>query len=144
MPCGLRYHPYYPCTADTVLDTLVQSAWTTDAAVLPVDNVPAAGRYDLRNRRICGQSLDNGFDGWGGAASITWPGEAASLRLSSPDAARFQVFSPPQGRLFVGEPVQNANAALNAPQEQWPALGLTLLEQGQSRVLHARFDVVPA
>ena len=48
------------------------------------------------------------------------------------------------GGLFVAEPVQNANAALNAPQAEWPALGLTMLEQGQSSVLHARFEVVPA
>lgn len=142
MPCGLGFHPYYPCTAETLLDTVVASAWTVDAAVLPVDNVPATGRYDLRERRVCGQSLDNGFDGWGGEASIVWPGEAASLRLSSPDAGRFQLYSPPTGGVFVAEPVQNANAALNAPQAAWPALGLTLLEQGQSTVLHARFDVV--
>jgi aldose 1-epimerase len=142
MPCGLGFHPYYPCTAETILDTIVESAWTIDAAVLPVDNVPATGRYDLRARRICGQALDNGFDGWSGAASITWPGEEASLRLSSPDAGRFQVYSPPEGALFVAEPVQNANAALNAPQANWPALGLALLNQGQSRSLHARFEVV--
>lgn len=144
MPCGLGFHPYYPCTAETVLDTVVESAWTIDAAVLPVDNVPATGRYDLRARRICGQALDNGFDGWGGAASITWPGERASLRLTSHDAGRFQVYSPAEGELFVAEPVQNANAALNAPQVDWPALGLTLLEQGQCSVLHARFDIVEA
>ncbi len=142
MPCGLGFHPYYPCTAETVLDTAVASAWTIDAAVLPVDNVPATARYELRARRICGQALDNGFDGWDGTASIAWPGEEASLRLSSPDAGRFQVYSPAGGGLFVAEPVQNANAALNAPQADWPTLGLTLLEQGQSRVLHARFDVV--
>ncbi|WP_375399021.1 aldose 1-epimerase [uncultured Sphingomonas sp.] len=141
MPCGLGFHPYYPCTAETVLDTIVASAWTVDAAVLPVDNVPAAGRYDLRARRICGQALDNGFDGWGGTASITWPGEDVSLRLSSPDAARFQVYAPAGGRLFVAEPVQNANAALNAPQADWPTLGITLLDQGQSTVLRARFEV---
>ncbi|MDB5700589.1 MAG: aldose 1-epimerase [Sphingomonadales bacterium] len=142
MPCGLGFHPYYPCTAETMLDTVVESAWTIDAAVLPVDNVPPRGRYDLRARRICGQALDNGFDGWNGAASIIWPGELASLRLSSPDAGRFQVYSPPNGGLFVAEPVQNANAALNAPQSQWPELGLTFLEQGQSSALHARFDVM--
>ncbi len=141
MPCGLGFHPYYPCTADTVLDTIVASAWTIDAAVLPVDNVPATGRYDLRARRICGQALDNGFDGWSGTAAIAWPGEGASLRLSSPDAGRFQVYSPAEGGLFVAEPVQNANAALNAPQENWADLGITLLEQGQSSNLHARFEV---
>ena len=143
MPCGLGFHPYYPCTNTTVLDTVVASAWTIDALVLPVANVPAEGRYDLRARGICGQSLDNGFDGWNGTAAITWPGEPASLRLSSPDAGRFQVYSPPQGGLFVAEPVQQANAALNAPQEEWAALGLTLLEQGQSRALHARFEIIP-
>ena len=142
MPCGLGFHPYYPCDADTVLDTAVASAWTVDAAVLPVANVPATGRYDLGARRICGQGLDNGFDGWSGEAAITWPGEPASLRLTSPDAGRFQVYSPPAGGLFVAEPVQQANAAPNAPQSEWPALGLTMLEQGEAVRLHARFEVV--
>lgn len=44
MPCGLGFHPYYPCTPETILDTVVTSAWTVDAAVLPVDDVPAIGR----------------------------------------------------------------------------------------------------
>lgn len=144
MPCGLGFHPYYPCNGETVLDTAVASAWTIDADVLPVGNVPATGRYDLKARRICGQSLDNGFDGWSGTAAITWPGEAASLRMSSPDAGRFQVYSPAQGGLFVAEPVQNANAALNAPQHEWPALGITLLEQGEIAKVSARFEVIIA
>jgi aldose 1-epimerase len=144
MPCGLGFHPYYSCTAETLLDTQVASAWTIDAAVLPVDKVAATGRYDLRARRICGQGLDNGYDGWCGTASIHWPGEDVSLRLSSPDAGRFQVYSPAGRGLFAAEPVQNANAALNAPQAEWPALGITLLEQGQAAVVHARFDVIPA
>lgn len=142
MPCALGFHPYYPCDADTVLDTDVASAWTIDAAVLPVDNVPAAGRYDLKQRRICGQDLDNGFDGWGGTARISWPGAEAELVLSSPDAGRFQVYSPASGGLFVAEPVQNANAALNQPQDQWPELGVVLLEKGAEHVIHARFEVV--
>jgi aldose 1-epimerase len=144
MPCGLGFHPYYPCDAQTVLDTEVTSVWTIDAAVLPVDNVPATGRYDLRARRICGQGLDNGYDGWSGMASISWPGEEAALRLSSSDAGRFQVYSPAAAGLFVAEPVQQANAALNAPQSTWPSLGITLLEQGQSTTITARFDVVTA
>ena len=142
MPCGLGFHPYYPCTADTVLDTEVASVWTIDHDVLPVENVPATGRYDLRQRQICGQGLDNGFDGWSGSATITWPGESASIRLSSPDAGRFQVYSPAAGGLFVAEPVQNANAALNGPQELWPALGIKLLEQGDTSVIEARFEVI--
>ena len=144
MPCALGLHPYYPCDADTVLDTMVTHAWTIDEAVLPVARVQAEGRYDLRSRRICGQALDNGFDGWSGSARITWPGRNAALVLSSRDADRFQVYSPTTGGLFVAEPVQNANAALNAPQEQWPDLGITLLASGAERRLSVRFEVVPA
>lgn len=144
MPCGLGLHPYYPCDADTVLDTVVARAWTVDALVLPVADVPATGRYDLRARRICGQDLDNGFDGWNGRASIVWPGRGASLSLSSGDAPRFQVYSPPTGGVFVAEPVQNANAALNRPQASWPDAGLAMLRRGDKRVLRARFEVVRA
>lgn len=141
MPCGLGFHPYYPCDVGTLLDTVVAAAWTIDAAVLPVERVPPTGRYDLVRRRICGQSLDNGFDGWSGHASIDWPGQPAGLVLSSPDAGRFQVYSPAAGGLFVAEPVQHANAALNAPQADWPELGIVMLAKGQERVLTARFDV---
>ena len=139
MPCGLGLHPYYPCTKDTVLDTGVSSAWTVDADVLPVAEVPATGRYGLRNRPICGQDLDNGFAGWDGAARIIWPERALSLQLASADAAYFQVYAPAQGGFFAAEPVQNANAALNAPQDQWSQLGIRMLAQGESRRLLARF-----
>jgi aldose 1-epimerase len=144
MPCGLGFHPYYPCDADTLLDTQVTAAWTVDEAVLPVERVPATGRYDLVQRRICGQGLDNGYDGWSGSATIIWPAKSAALRLSSSDAGRFQVYSPASGGVFVAEPVQNANAALNAPQAQWPDLGLALLAEGEEHRLHARFDVLVA
>jgi aldose 1-epimerase len=142
MPCGLGLHPYYPCDAATRLDTQVDCAWTVDEHVLPVARVPATGAYDLRERAICGQGLDNGFGGWGGSATIDWPGAAAGLRLSSPDARYFQVFSPGTGGLFVAEPVQHANAALNAPQDGWHDLGIHLLAQGEQRELRVRFDVM--
>lgn len=142
MPCGLGFHPYYPCDAQTVLDTTVERAWTVDDLVLPVESVPATGRYDLRERRICGQSLDNGFEGWGGEATIRWAGEAFALRLSSSQAGFFQVYSPPTGGFFAAEPVQNANAALNAPQAGWPDLGISLLSTGEKAELAVRFDVI--
>jgi len=141
MPCGLGLHPYYPCDAQTLLDTSVSSAWTIDEAVLPVACVAATGRYSLRNRLICGQRLDNGFDGWTSPARITWPGRVMALALASGDASRFQVYSPGEGGFFVAEPVQNANCALNAPQAEWKNLGIELLAEGESRRLLARFSV---
>ena len=142
MPCGLGLHPFFPCGAETEIDTVVTHAWTIDAQVLPVARVAAEGRYGLRRRRICCQGLDNGFDGWDGAAVIRWPERSLSLRMTSPDADRFQVWSPASGGVFVAEPVHNANAALNLPQADWAAAGLRLLAQGEEAVLRARFAVV--
>lgn len=142
MPCGLGLHPYFPCTRETILDTEVASVWTVDADVLPVDFLPATGRYGLQNRLIGGQDLDNGFGGWGGTARIRWPGQPVALDMSSTDAPYFQVYSPVGGGFFAAEPVQHANAALNAPQDQWRQQGIVMLTQGETRRLTTRFTVV--
>jgi aldose 1-epimerase len=109
--------------------------------VLPVDKVPAEGRYDLRDRLVCAQALDNGFGGWGGEALMSdtdWPFD---VRLSSPDAHFFQLYSPAGGGVFVAEPVTHANAALNAPEGDWPELGMRVLDPGEAMSLTMRLDV---
>jgi aldose 1-epimerase len=143
MPCGLGLHPYFPCGADTRLDTKVEVAWTVDEHVLPVEKVPAEGRYGLRDRRICGQDLDNGFGGWSGEARMGDPDWPYELRLSSPEAKFFQVYSPPTGGIFVAEPVTHANAALNAPESEWPKLGMRVLAPDEEMSLDMRLDVIP-
>jgi aldose 1-epimerase len=141
MPCGLGQHPYFPCGAETRIDTRVTDVWTIDEHVLPVDKVPAEGRFDLRDRLVCGQGLDHGFGGWGGAATMSDPSWPYELRLSSPNARFFQLYSPETGGIFVAEPVSHANAALNAPEDQWPELGMQVLEPGQEMSLDMRLDV---
>jgi aldose 1-epimerase len=143
MPCGLGQHPYFPCGSQTELDTEVETAWTIDEHVLPVAEVPAEGQFDLRDRRVCGQNLDHGFGGWRGNAVMTDPAWPYVLRLSSPDASFFQLYSPPEGSIFVAEPVTHANAALNAPEEEWPRLGMRVLEPGETMTLDMRLDVDP-
>jgi len=143
MPCGLGQHPYFPCGPATRLDTRVTHAWTIDDKVLPVDKVPAERRYDLRNRLVCGQDLDNGFGGWGGEARMSDPDWPYEVRLSSPDARFFQLYSPETGGIFVAEPVTHANAALNAPEEQWPEFGMRVLDPGEEMSLTMRLDVIP-
>jgi aldose 1-epimerase len=143
MPCGLGVHPYFPCGPETRIDTRVECAWTVDKQVLPVAKVPAEGRYDLKNRLACGQDLDNGFGGWGGEARMAdsdWPYE---LRLSSPEAKFFQLYSPPSGGIFVAEPVTHANCALNHPEREWPKLGMRVLEPGEAMSLDVRLEVIP-
>jgi aldose 1-epimerase len=142
MPCGLGFHPYFPCGPETHIDTCVTHAWTIDEHVLPVEKVPAEGRYDLRNRLVCGQDLDNGFAGWGGSARMTDPDWPYDIEMSSPEAKFFQLYSPPSGDVFVAEPVTHANAALNAPEEQWPQLGMRVLEAGEEMRLDMRLEVI--
>jgi aldose 1-epimerase len=143
MPCGLGQHPYMPCTPETRLDTGVESVWTIDEKVLPVEKVPAQGRYDLRDRRICGQDLDNGFGGWDGLARIETPGLPFRVEIGSSDARFFQVYSPAGGGFFVAEPVGHANAALNEPEEAWAELGISVLEPGETMRLAIRIEVIP-
>ena len=142
MPCGLGQHPYFPCGSGTRIDTQVASAWTIDEKVLPVEKVPAEGRYNLRDRAVCGQNLDNGFGGWGGEARMSDPDWPYALRLTSPEARFFQVYSPPHGGIFVAEPVTHANAALNHPESEWPELGMRVLEPGGAMSLDMRLDVI--
>jgi aldose 1-epimerase len=142
MPCGLGHHPYFPCTAQTRIDTEVGCAWTIDEKVLPVERVKAEGRYNLRDRLVCGQGLDNGFGGWNGLARIETPGLPFRIELSSPDAHFFQIYSPASGGFFVAEPVGHANAALNEPEESWPELGLKVLAPGETMSLTMRIDVI--
>ena len=141
MPCGLGFHPYYPCTPETVLETEVDDVWTVDEEVMPVERRPATGRYDLSDRRVCGQSLDNGFGGWGGKARLATPGVPFDTGLWSPDAGYFQLYSPPQGGFIVAEPVSHANAALNEPEEDWARLGIRILAPGEEMALHARIGL---
>jgi aldose 1-epimerase len=143
MPCGLGQHPYFNCGPLTQMDTKVTHAWEIDENVLPTAKVPAEGRFDLHDRGVCGQGLDHGFDGWGGEARMSDPGWPAELVMSSPGARFFQLYSPSEGGLFVAEPVTHANAALNAPEEQWPKLGMRVLEPGEEMTLTMRLDVRP-
>ena len=125
----------------TRIDTQVTHAWTIDEHVLPVAKVPASGRFDLRDRAVCGQGLDHGFGGWGGSARMTDPAWPFDLELSSPTARFFQLYSPASGGIFVAEPVTHANAALNAPEAEWAELGLRVLEPGEAMSLDMRLEV---
>ena len=139
MPCALAFHPYFDCDEATRLSTGVTDVWTIDDDVLPVERIPATGRYDPSNGPVCGRGLDNGFEGWSGEALIDW-GRGARVRMTAP-APRFQLYAPTSGGMFVAEPVENANCALNAPQDQWESLGIALLAEGEERNLSVRFEI---
>jgi aldose 1-epimerase len=141
MPCGLGVHPYFNCGAGTRIRTGVEHVWTVDEDVLPVDRVPAAGRYAIADAPVCGRGLDNGYGGWGGSALFTDPNWPFEIELSSPHVSFFQLYSPPEGGIFVAEPVTHANDALSEPESKWADLGIRVLEPGESMELTVRLDV---
>jgi len=91
---------------------------------------------------VCGQELDNGWGGWGGSARMTDPGWPYHLEMSSPTARFFQLYSPASGGIFVAEPVSHANAALNAPEDEWPELGMQVIDPGEEMSLDMRLEVI--
>ena len=70
-------------------------------------------------------------------------GDARLVRMASPDASFFQLYSPRAGGLVVAEPVSHANAALNAPEADWPSLGLRILAPGETMELSMRVRLIP-
>ena len=131
MPCGLGFHPYFPCDRSTIIHTHVETVWEVDDKVLPTGMAAATGRYALDGQPACARDLDNGYGGWGGEMRLT-EGDGAVARMTSPDAGFFQIYSPPSGGLLAAEPVSHANAALNEPEERWAELGLRVLGPGES------------
>lgn len=142
MPCGLGQHPYFHCSRETRIATEVTDVWTIDANVLPVEKIAATGDFDLSDRTVCGLGLDHGFAGWGGIARVSDPAWPFAIAMHSPDARFFQLYSPPSGGIFVAEPVTHANAALNQPEDKWAALGLKVLDPGQSMALTMHIDII--
>lgn len=143
MPCGLGIHPYFNCGSGTRIRTRVEHVWTVDEQVLPIDRLAAVGRYAIADAPVCGRGLDNGFDGWSGSALFSDPAWPFDIELTSPGVRYFQLYSPAQGGIFVAEPVTHANDALSAPQAEWAALGIRILEPGETMQLSARIAVRP-
>ena len=141
MPCGLGFHPYFPCSSATRIRTQVREVWTVDENVLPVARMPAVGRYAIADDPVCGRDLDNGYGGWSGRTMLTDPNWPYELHLTSASARFFQLYSPATGGLFVAEPVTHANAALNEPEEDWAALGIRLLEPHETMSVDARIEL---
>jgi aldose 1-epimerase len=141
MPCGLGLHPGFTCSAGTRIQTSAEEVLAVDESCLPVERLPATGRYDISDNPICSRDLNNGYCGWSGRAIFTdadWPFE---LELSSPDARFLQIYSPAGAGSFDAEPVSHANAALNEPEEDWPALGIQLLEPQEEASFEMRLEV---
>lgn len=115
VPVGLGFHPYFPRTDVTRLQTTVAASWGADEAVMPTQRLPANAFGDWADGApVAGSCLiDNAFDGWTGRALIDQG--AYRLALTSPEARFFHLYIPPQYPYFCAEPVTQLPNAINRP-----------------------------
>lgn len=143
MPCGLGLHPYFPVTENSLLDVKLAAVWLVDEEILPTYKAALDAHTDPSSGPIMGRGLDNGYEGWDGSARILDPQWPFDLEMEAQGAEYFQIYAPENLPILVAEPVSHANAALNAPQNSWPALGVKLLAQGEAHMLGWRLHVRP-
>lgn len=111
VPAGLGLHPFFVRDADSELHCKTEAVWRTDAEVLPIARIVVPPAYDFsRARNVNEVTLDNGFDGWNGRATVRWPSRKLRLVLEASAIFRHVVIYVPPGKpYFCVEPVSHAN-----------------------------------
>ena len=129
MPCGLGIHPYFPRSADMIVQAEVTGRWALDEEAMAQTFVP--GTTALNDGYLLPEAaaLDEVFGGWKGRATLTWPQADRSLHLSASDGpSNLVVYGPAQSNFVCVEPFTNTPNGFNLPYE--PGRGI--------------YDVVPA
>jgi aldose 1-epimerase len=139
MPAGLGLHPYFPKPPGTTLKTVVQHIWEIDASVIPETRTPVRPEHDFTVAKDLGSvNLDHCFDGYGGQAEITWPGQPYKLAItSSANLGHLVIYVPPGQDFFCVEPVSHMPNAINRPED--PTTGLKTLAPGEIMTAHYNF-----
>jgi aldose 1-epimerase len=116
VPAGLGLHPFFVRDGETQLSCRMQHAWLTDAEVLPVERIAVPARWDFTTLRGVDEvTVDSGFEGWDGSASVVWP--RARLRLDMEATAPFRdlvIYIPPERPYFCVEPVSHVPGAIGS------------------------------
>ena len=114
VPAGLGLHPFFVRDADTELACRLQHAWLTDAEVLPTKRIAVPPQWDFSTlRRVEEVTVDSGFKGWDGHATIVWPRAGLRLEMQATEPFRDLVIYIPPGRpYFCVEPVSHVPGAI--------------------------------
>ncbi|MBZ9822631.1 aldose 1-epimerase [Mesorhizobium sp. CA4] len=136
MPFGLGWHPFFPLTPATTLQAPAVAYWTEKAGWLPDARIAIPENLDFSQAKtLPRQWINNGFDGWNGAASIVWPERHLRLCIeTAPTLSRYFLFVSdttfdPHYRedFFCFEPMSHSANGHNLPELG----GLTVLAPGQ-------------
>ena len=143
LPYGLGFHPWLPRTPATLLAASAQGVWLEDQRHLPDGRAPIGERPDWdfsSPRKLPPNWINNGFDGWGGRATIVWPERGQALDIeATPDLGAYIVYSPSaDADFFCFEPVTHAVDAHNLPDGPTEN-GLRILTPGEGFAVACTF-----
>ncbi len=149
LPYGLGVHPWFPRTPATRINAPVQGIWLCGDDPLPLAHTGSfpAGWNLNEGAPANGPLIDNGYTGWGGRASITWPELGLQLTVNMPDfehdggaAQHFcLIYRPPQGPAFCFEPITQPIDAFHMPGQP----GLRVLGQDEQCSLNIQWRIAP-
>ena len=149
LPFGLGLHPWFPRTPGTRVRSRVGGVWLSGDDPIPTRHSASfPPSWDLNpGADANGTLIDNGYTGWDGHATITWPEHGLALHLhqemlQTPQGPRAPddclVYRPPVGPAFCFEPITQPIDAFHL--EGRP--GLVELARGETLMLrvHWRID----
>ena len=133
MPAGLGFHPFFPLTPETHLQSNWKGMWKMSADSLPTELGPVSPEADFSQLRpAAGWQVDHCFTGWSRRAVLDYP--THRMQLDGSDLCRqIVVFAPNDGRNFIAlEPVSNINNAFALAAQGTADTGMRMLARGES------------
>ncbi len=133
MPAGLGFHPFFPLTPDTHLQTEWRGMWQMGGDSLPtaLGAVPMEADFS-QLRPVTSWKVDHCFTGWSRRAILDYP--THRMQLDASEACRqIVVFVPNDGRNFIAlEPVTNINNAFALAANGVPDTGMRMLATNEA------------
>ncbi|MEO6625546.1 MAG: aldose 1-epimerase [Burkholderiaceae bacterium] len=140
VPVGLGWHPYFAKRPESHIGFFAAGRWEMGPDKLPTERAPVSGMAV----GCAALDVDHCFDGWGGSVHLH---DVFLHTTLSSDLGYLVVFTHPSRDFIAIEPVSHVNNALNlAPMLGCDvhALGVQVLQAGQSMTAHMRIAVQPA
>jgi aldose 1-epimerase len=141
-PSNLGPHPYF-VAKDAIISFDVEALWETSGDALPVSLARPPVVDQLANGAPARElRLDHCFDGWRGAAKVSWPTHCVEMTASvqaqghEQDCTRIQLYTPEGADFFCLEPVTARPAGFQSSDPF--ALGIVELQTGETLSITTR------
>ncbi|HEY8360225.1 MAG TPA: aldose 1-epimerase [Ramlibacter sp.] len=138
-PAGLGWHPYFDKRPGSHIAFRATGRWEMGPDKLPTQRVASSGA----DADCTALEVDHCYDGWDGA--VTLHDDRLRVRVVSP-LTRVVVFNSASRPYLAIEPVSHVNNAVHLYAAGAPAdaLGLTVLQPGESMMAQMAIEVEPA